>query len=45
MEQTTQLTVIFKAHHTPFDDVHQEVILSNYFKSKGVEYRDGTLWA
>ena len=41
-----QIEIEFKVEHTPGDWEHHNQILENYFRAKGVDYKDGkiTVW-
>ena len=41
--QTLTITVEFKVKHNPGSDSHLEAILENYFRAKGITYKDGVI--
>lgn len=41
--QTKTVVVEFKVEHTPGNDEHKNQILGNYFRGKGVDYKDGVI--
>jgi len=41
--KTKTITIQFKTEHNPGSDSHLEAILENYFRAKGITYKDGVI--